>query len=159
MQKELEATSVYDEMKSKLKTHYGINEQGKLQVDGVLDLSSSNEELQAKVETDMILLSAIQADYFDAQLFKNSLLSSIVLNNQVKLDISKVKQNDIKASSEIHKIAKEARFGKSPDTVIFNQNNEYTSEELASMSITQLETLLKEQDKKVAKQIELNKSE
>ncbi len=146
LQKELEATSIYDEMKNKLKHHYGITKSGNLVIDGLLNLGNSNEELQASVETDIALLGAVQSDYFDAQLFKNSMLSSIVLNNQVKKDITKVKQSDIKASSEIHKLAKEARFGKTPDTVIFNNNGDYTSEELANMSLEELERLLKNQE-------------
>ena len=32
--------------------------------------------------------------------------------------LSKVKQADIKANSEIHMIAKEARYGKSPENII-----------------------------------------
>jgi len=84
----------------------------------------------------------------NTQLFKNSMLSSIVLNNQVKKDVTKVRQSDIKASSEIHKIAKEARFGKSPDTVIVNANGNYSVEELNSMSLEQLEKLMREEQKK-----------
>ena len=148
LREELEATSVYDEMKNKLNQYYGVSKQGKLETDGILDIGSSNAELQARVETDMTLLASVQADYFDAQLFKNSMLSSIVLSNQVKKDITKVKQADIKASSEIHKLAKEARFGKSPDTVIFNANGNYTAEELNSMTVEQLERLMKEESKR-----------
>jgi hypothetical protein len=119
-----------------------------LEVDGILDLGSDNAQLQAQVETDITMLACIQADYFDAQMFKNSMLSSIVLNNQVKKDVTKVRQADIKASSEIHKMAKEARFGKSPDTVIVNANGNYTVEELNSMSLEQLEQLMKQEQQK-----------
>lgn len=123
-----------------------------------LDIGSDNAELQARIETDMTLLASVQAVYFDAQLFKNSMLSSIVLSNQVKKDITRVKQADIKASSEIHKLAKEARFGKSPDTVIFNANGNYSAEELNSMTVEQLEQLMKaEQNKNVVEMLE-NKS-
>ena len=69
------------------------------------------------------------------------MLSSIVLNNQVKKDISKVRQTDIKASSEIHKLAKEARFGKSPETMILNVNGDYTKQELSEMSLEDIEKL------------------
>ena len=148
LRKELEATSIYDEMKNKLTQHYGISKSGGLEVGGMLDLSSSNAEIQAKAETDVTLLATIGADYFDSQLFKNSILSSIVLNNQVKNDPTKVRQADIKASSEIHKIAKEARFGKSPETVIFNANGNYSPEELADLSIEQLEELMKKEQSK-----------
>jgi hypothetical protein len=141
LREELRATSVYDEMQKKLSQHYGITEQGSLEATGVLSLDNSNKALQVQAETDVAMLASVQADWFDAQMFKNSLLSSIVLNNQVKKDITKVRQADIKASSEIHKMAKEARFGKTPDTVIFNANGHYTPEELASMSDAQLEEL------------------
>lgn len=141
LREELRATSVYDEMQKKLTQHYGITEQGSLEATGVLSLDNSNKALQVQAETDVAMLASVQADWFDAQMFKNSLLSSIVLNNQVKKDITKVRQVDIKASSEIHKMAKEARFGKNPDTVIFNANGHYTPEELANMSDAQLEAL------------------
>jgi len=148
LREELRATSVYDEMKNNLGNYYGVTKGGSLEVDGILDLGSDNAQLQAQVETDITMLACIQADYFDAQMFKNSMLSSIVLNNQVKKDITKVRQADIKASSEIHKMAKEARFGKSPDTVIVNANGNYTVEELNNMSLEQLEQLMKQEQQK-----------
>jgi hypothetical protein len=148
LREELQTTSVYDEMKNNLGNYYGVTKGGSLKVDGILDLGSDNAQLQAQVETDITMLACIQADYFDAQMFKNSMLSSIVLNNQVKKDVTKVRQADIKASSEIHKIAKEARFGKSPDTVIVNANGNYTVEELNSMSLEQLEQLMKQEQQK-----------
>ncbi|MBE0498566.1 MAG: hypothetical protein IBX43_04915 [Campylobacterales bacterium] len=149
LREELEATSVYDEMKSRLNQYYGVTKQGGLEADGILDIASDNAELQARIETDITLLASVQADYFDAQMFKNSMLSSIVLSNQVKKDITKVRQADIKASSEIHKLAKESRFGKSPDTVIFNANGVYTAEELDNMDVEQLEQLMKKEQQKV----------
>ena len=142
LREELQATSVYDEIKSKLNRYSGVNSDGSIDIDGVLDLASDNKKLQAAAEADITMLAAVQADWFDAQLFKNAMLSSIVLSNQVKNDVAKVKQNDIKASSEIIKMAKESRFGKSPDTVIFNNNGKYTPEELGQMSIEQLEKLM-----------------
>ena len=141
LKEELQATSVYEEMKSKLALHDGITKDGKLDTTGILDIASDNKELQAQIETDVTMLATVQADWFDSQLFKNSMLSSIVLNNQVKKDVTKVKQSEIKASSEIHKLAKEARFGKSPDTVIFNANGEYTKEELSDLSVEEIEKL------------------
>ena len=142
LREELEATSVYDEMKSRVVKYHGVTKDGGIEVDGILNLANSNAELQAKAEADITLLASVQADYFDAQMFKNSMLSSIVLSNQVKKDVTKIKQADIKASSEIHKLAKEARFGKSPDTVIFNTNGNYSAEELNEMSVEQLEQLM-----------------
>lgn len=142
LREELQATSVYDEIKSKLNRYSGVNSDGSIDIDGVLDLASDNKKLQAAAEADITMLAAVQADWFDAQLFKNAMLSSIVLSNQVKQDVAKVKQNDIKASSEIIKMAKESRFGKSPDTVIFNSNGKYTPEELGEMTIEQLEKLM-----------------
>lgn len=149
LREELRATSIYDEMKNNLNTYYGVTKKGGLEVEGVLDLSSTNAQLQAQVEADITMLACVQADYFDAQLFKNSMLSSIILANQVKKDVTKVRQSDIKASSEIHKMAKEARFGKSPDTVIVNANGNYTIEELNAMSIEQLENLMKQEKQKM----------
>lgn len=149
LREELEATSVYDEMKNNLNEHYGVTKKGDLELDGILDISSDNAALQARVETDITLLASVQADWFDSQLFKNSMLSSIVLSNQVKKDVTKIKQSDIKASSEIHKLAKESRFGKSPDTVIFNNNGDYSVEDLNSMSVEELEKLMKAEESKV----------
>jgi len=148
LREELEATSVYDEMKNKLVQFYGITKQGSMEIDGLLNISSTNAELQAKAETDIAMLASVQADYFDAQLFKNSMLSSIVLNNQVKKDVTKIRQADIKAGSEIHKMAKESRFGKSPDTVMFNVDGEYTAEELETLTVEQLEQLMKQERSK-----------
>lgn len=145
LREELQATSVYDEMKKSLQTHHGVTKSGELMPDGILSLASDNAVLQAQVETDLIMLASVQADYFDAQLFKNSMLSSILLSNQVKKDITKVRQSDIKTSSDIHLMAKQARFGKSPDTVIVNNNGQYTIEELNNMSVEQLEQLMKQE--------------
>lgn len=145
LQEELQATSVYDEMKKSLQHHHGITKNGELKADGILSLGSDNAELQAQVETDLIMLASVQADYFDAQMFKNSMLSSIILSNQVKKDITKVRQSDIKTSSDIHLMAKQARFGKSPDTVIVNNNGNYSIEELNNMSVEQLEQLMKQE--------------
>lgn len=142
LREELRATSVYDEMKSRINTYQGTSEEGKIEATGMLDVVNENFEIQARVEADITLLASVGADYFDSQLFKNSMLSSIVLNNQVKKDISKVKQADIKASSEIHKIAKEARFGKSPETVIIPVGGKYTTEELDDLTVEQLERLI-----------------
>ena len=149
LREELEATSVYDEMKNRVTKYHGVTDTGGIEVDGILDLANSNAELQAKAEADITLLASVQADYFDAQMFKNSMLSSIVLSNQVKKDVTKIKQADIKASSEIHKLAKESRFGKSPDTVIFNNNGDYSAEDLNNMSVEQLEQLIKQEENKV----------
>lgn len=145
LREELQATSVYDEMKRSLQHHHGVTKDGSLKADGILSLASDNAELQAQVEADLIMLASVQADYFDAQLFKNSMLSSILLSNQVKKDITKVRQSDIKTSSDIHLMAKQARFGKSPDTVIVNNNGQYTIEELNNMSVEQLEQLMKQE--------------
>ncbi len=138
---ELQATSVYDEIKNKISRYQGISDVGGMETDGILSIGSDNAQLQAQAELDITMLAAVQADYFDAQMFKNSMLSSIVLNNQVKKDISKVRQTDIKASSEIHKLAKEARFGKSPETMILNVNGDYTKQELSEMSLEDIEKL------------------
>lgn len=151
LQEELEATSVYDEMKNRLSEYDGVTKDGKLKTDAMLDLATDNKELQAQVEADITILASVQADWFDSQLFKNSMLSSIVLNNQVKKDVSKIKQSDIKSSSEIHKMAKEARFGKSPDTVIFNANGEYSKEELSDMSLEDVEKLYMEEQRRLLK--------
>jgi len=145
LREELEATSTYDEMKKGLTKFYGVSKSGSLDATGMLDIINDNAEIQARAETDITLLASISADYFDSQLFKNSMLSSIVLSNQVKNNPAKVKQSDIKASSEIHKIAKEARFGKSPETVIFNANGNYSPEELNDLSVEQLEELAKKE--------------
>jgi hypothetical protein len=142
LREELQATSIYDEMKKKISKYHGVTQDGDIEVDGVLNLASTNLEIQAKAEADITMLASVQADYFDAQLFKNSMLSSIVLSNQVKKDVTKVKQADIKCSSEIHKMAKESRFGKNPDTVIVPVGGNYTAEDLNNMSIEQLERLM-----------------
>jgi len=150
LRKELEATSVYDEMKNRISTYHGVTGNGSIEVDGILDIASDNQKIQAQAEADITMLASVQADYFDAQMFKNSMLSSIVLSNQVKKDVSKIKQADIKASSEIHKMAKEARFGKSADTIIFNANGTYSPEELEELTVEQLEELMKQEQKKQA---------
>jgi len=149
LREELRATSVYDEMKKGINKYHGVTKDGLLDTTGMLSVASENADIQAQAEADITLLAAVGADYFDSQLFKNSMLSSIVLSNQVKKDPTKVKQSDIKASSEIHKIAKEARFGKSPDTVIFNANGNYSAEELNELTIEQLEELMKKEKETV----------
>lgn len=141
LKQELQATSVYDEMQKKLTEYNGINKKGHLKLDGLLNVADDNAQLQVQIEADTIMLATIQADWFDAQLLKNSMLSSIMLNNKVKNTPDKVTQSEIKTSSETHKIAKESRFGKSPDTMILNVNGDYTKEELADMSLEDLEKL------------------
>jgi len=148
LRKELEATSVYDELKKSVSKYHGVTDQGSIEVDGILDIASDNQKIQAQAEADITMLASVQADYFDAQMFKNSMLSSIVLSNQVKKDVSKIKQADIKASSEIHKLAKEARFGKSAETIIFNANGNYSPEELEELTVEQLEQLMRSEQEK-----------
>lgn len=145
LREELRATSVYDEMQRNIIEHQGVTKDGGLKADGVLDMASSNEALQAQVEADVTMLAAVGSDFFDAQMFKNAMLSSIVLKNQVKKGVDRIRQSDIKASTEILKMAKESRFGKSPDTVVIPLNGEHTQEELRSMSYEQLERIVKQQ--------------
>jgi hypothetical protein len=58
-----------------------------------------------------------------------------------------------KASSEIIKIAKEARYGKDPDTInhftVQVGKIDYTPEELKNMNVEQLEKVLANLEKKV----------
>jgi hypothetical protein len=154
---ELQATSVYDEMKKNVTQFYGVNDKGAIDIGGILDVGSSNAQLQASIDADVIMLACVNADWFDTQLFKNSMLSSVLLSNQAKKDVTKIRQSDIKQSSEIHKIAKEARFGKSPETIIFNNNGDYTTEDLANMSFEQLEQLMKQEKKKALLEMEVTK--
>lgn len=146
---ELKATSVYEEMKKNLENYHGVTKDGKLEADGGLAIASDYKELEAQITTEVTMLGAVQADWFDTQLFKNSMLSSTVLNNQVKKDITKVKQSDIKASSEIHKIAKEARFGKQADTLIFNNNGDISVEDLKDLSVEEIEKRMKIEQQKI----------
>lgn len=148
LREELRATSVYDEMKKNVTQFYGVNDKGAIDVSGILDVGSDNAQLQAAIDADVIMLACVNADWFDTQLFKNAMLSSILLSNQAKKDVTKIRQSDIKQSSEIHKIAKEARFGKSPETVIFNNNGNYTPEDLANMTFEQLQQLEKQERQK-----------
>lgn len=149
LREELRATSVYDEMKKNVTQFYGVNDHGAIDINGMLDVASDNAQLQATIDADVIMLACVNADWFDTQLFKNSMLSSVLLSNQAKKDVTKIRQSDIKQSSEIHKMAKEARFGKSPETIIFNNNGNYTPEELANMSFEQLEQLAKQEREKI----------
>lgn len=151
---ELKATSVYDEMKKNVTQFHGVNDNGALDVGGILDVGSDNAQLQASIDADVIMLACVNADWFDTQLFKNAMLSSILLSNQAKKDVTKIRQSDIKQSSEIHKMAKEARFGKSPETIIFNNNGNYTPEELSNMTYEQLEQLMKQEKQKALLEME-----
>lgn len=157
LREELRATSVYDEMKKNVTQFHGVNDKGALDVSGLLDVGSDNAQLQAAIDADVIMLACVNADWFDTQLFKNAMLSSILLSNQAKKDVTKIRQSDIKQSSEIHKMAKEARFGKSPETIIFNNNGNYTSEELANMSFEQLEQLMKQEKQKALLEMQVEK--
>lgn len=154
LREELQATSVYDEMKKNVTQFYGVNDKGAIDIGGLLDVASDNAQLQAMIDADVIMLACVNADWFDTQLFKNSMLSSVLLANQAKKDVTKIRQSDIKQSSEIHKMAKEARFGKSPETIIFNNNGNYTPEDLANMSFEQLEQLMKQEQQKQLKALE-----
>lgn len=154
LREELRATSVYDEMKKNVTQFYGVNDKGAIDIGGMLDVASDNAQLQATIDADVIMLACVNADWFDTQLFKNSMLSSVLLANQAKKDVTKIRQSDIKQSSEIHKMAKEARFGKSPETIIFNNNGNYTPEDLANMSFEQLEQLMKQEQQKQMKALE-----
>lgn len=154
LREELRATSVYDEMKKNVTQFHGVNDKGALDVSGLLDVGNDNAQLQAAIDADVIMLACVNADWFDTQLFKNAMLSSILLSNQAKKDVTKIRQSDIKQSSEIHKMAKEARFGKSPETIIFNNNGNYTPEDLANMSFEQLEQLMKQEKQKALLEIE-----
>ena len=67
---ELQATSVYDEIKNKISRYQGISDVGGMETDGILSIGSDNAQLQAQAELDITMLAAVQADYFDAQMFK-----------------------------------------------------------------------------------------
>lgn len=154
LREELKATSIYDEMKKSVTQFHGVNDNGAIDINGMLDVASDNAQLQATIDADVIMLACVNADWFDTQLFKNSMLSSVLLSNQAKKDVTKIRQSDIKQSSEIHKMAKEARFGKSPETIIFNNNGNYTPEDLAKMSFEQLEQLMKQEKQKALLEME-----
>ncbi len=79
LREDLQATSIYDDIKKKVMKFNGVTDNGSIVVDGMLDVGSDNKEIQARVEADLLLLNAIGADYFDLQLFKNSMLSSRLL--------------------------------------------------------------------------------
>lgn len=153
LQDEIIETQTYKDLKASLDKRHGVTQKGEIEFSSGIKLSANPKEIQAKIEADTLLLGALGIDYFNNALIHNAILSQAVLQNQVQKDITKVKQLDIKASSEIIKIAKEARYGKEADTV----NNftvqvgkiDYTPEELKNMNVEQLEKVLANLEKKV----------
>ncbi len=145
LKEELEATSVYDEMKNRIKEH-NIIKGDKLEFQSI---EIDNQELQAEVETEITLLSTIMPDWFDSAMLRNALYSKMLIERKMKKNPDSVKQTDLKMSSETIRMAKESRFGKTPDTVIFNANGEYTKEELAELSVEEIEKLYLAEQKRI----------
>lgn len=153
LQDEIIESQTYKDLKANLNKRHGVTPTGELEFDSGIQLKADPRQIQAKIEADTLMLGALGIDYFNNALINNAILSQIVLQNQVQKDISKVKQLDIKASSEIIKIAKEARYGKDPDTInhftVQVGKVDYTPEELKSMNVDQLEKVLANLEKKV----------
>ena len=147
---ELHSTSTYAHLKQSLLSK-GNTEHQDISMDSLLQIKATPDDIRATVEADALMLNAVGLDWYNASLLKNAMLSITVLNNQVKKDITKVRQADIKMSSETIKISKEAQHGKSPDTMILNVNGEYTREELKELSLEDIEKLYhKEQQELLA---------
>ena len=153
LQDEIIESQTYKDLKANLNKRHGVTPTGELEFDSGIQLKADPRQIQAKIEADTLMLGALGIDYFNNALINNAILSQTVLQNQVQKDISKVKQLDIKASSEIIKIAKEARYGKDPDTInhftVQVGKVDYTPEELKSMNVDQLEKVLANLEKKV----------
>lgn len=153
LQDEIIESQTYKDLKANLNKRHGVTPTGALEFDSGIQLKADPRQIQAKIEADTLMLGALGIDYFNNALINNAILSQTVLQNQVQKDISKVKQLDIKASSEIIKIAKEARYGKDPDTInhftVQVGKVDYTPEELKSMNVDQLEKVLANLEKKV----------
>ena len=153
LQDEIIESQTYKDLKANLNKRHGVTPTGELEFDFGIQLKADPRQIQAKIEADTLMLGALGIDYFNNALINNAILSQTVLQNQVQKDISKVKQLDIKASSEIIKIAKEARYGKDPDTInhftVQVGKVDYTPEELKSMNVDQLEKVLANLEKKV----------
>lgn len=145
LREELEATSVYDEIKNRVK-EYNIVKDDKLEIQTI---AINNAELQADAEAEITLLATVSSDWFDTKLFRNALYSSSLIERKMRKNPDSVKQSDLKQSSETIKMAKESRFGKTPDTVIFNANGEYSKEELAELSVDEIEKLYIAEQKKL----------
>jgi len=134
LQDEIIESQTYKDLKENLRKRHGVTPTGELEFNSGIQLKANPKEIQAKIEADTLMLGALGIDYFNNALINNAILSQTVLQNQVQKDITKVKQADIKASSEIIKIAKEARYGKDPDTInhftVQVGKIDYTPEEL-----------------------------
>lgn len=153
LQDEIIESQTYKDLKEKLNKRHGVTPKGELEFNSGIQLKADPREIQAKIEADTLMLGALGIDYFNNALINNAILSQTVLQNQVQKDITRVKQADIKASSEIIKIAKEARYGKDPDTInhftVQVGKIDYTPEELKNMDIKDLEKVLANLEKKV----------
>lgn len=153
LQDEIIESQTYKDLKEKLNKRHGVTPSGQIEFDSGIQLKADPRAIQAKIEADSLMLGALGIDYFNNALINNAILSQTVLQNQVQKDITRVKQADIKASSEIIKIAKEARYGKDPDTInhftVQVGKIDYTPEELKSMDIKDLEKVLANLEKKV----------
>ena len=153
IQNEIVESQAYKDLKENLNKRHGITPKGEIEFNSGIQLKATPQEIQAKIEADTIMLGALGIDYFNNALINNAILSQTVLQNQVQKDITRVKQADIKASSEIIKIAKEARYGKDPDTInhftVQVGKIDYTPEELKNMNVDQLEKVLANLEKKV----------
>lgn len=153
LQDEIMESQTYKDLKENLRKRHGVTTTGELEFNSGIQIKADPKEIQAKIEADTLMLGALGIDYFNNALINNAILSQTVLQNQVQKDITKVKQLDIKASSEIIKIAKEARYGKDPDTInhftVQVGKIDYTPEELKNMNVDQLEKVLANLEKKV----------
>ena len=145
MNDEIRNSDAFRELEERLKKEYRVE---RYNACGQYIINEGEDGKIARQRAEAIILSAMSMDYLDAKAHDGLEVATELLND-MKRNPENAKMGDVKMYVDIVRTVKEMRFGKSPDTVIFNQNNqgEFSEESLATMSTEQLRRVIEERRK------------
>lgn len=146
MNDEIRNSSAFKELEEKLKKEFRVE---RYNACGQYIINEDEDTRIARQRAETIILSAMTQDYLDAKAHDGLEVADQILKD-MKNNPDLAKMSDVKSYVDIVKTIKEMRFGKSPDTVIFNQNSqgEWSPEIMATMSSEKLRQLLDDKRKK-----------
>lgn len=146
MNDELRNSQAFKELEQNLIKEFRI---ARYNACGQYIIKESEDTRIARQRAETIILQAMSQDYLDAKAHDGLEVADQILQD-MKKNPELAKMSDVKSYVEIIKTIKEMRFGKSPDTLILNQNGngEWSAEAMAVMDSEKLRQLIAEKKKK-----------
>lgn len=146
MNDEIRNSSAFKELEEKLKKEFRA---ARYNACGQYIINEDEDTRIARTRAETIILNAMSQDYLDAKAHDGLEVADQILMD-MKNNPELAKMSDVKSYVDIVKTIKEMRFGKSPDTVIFNQNGqgEWSAESMATLSTEKIRQMLEEKKKK-----------